>query len=133
MRSNSLDSMRTLLEQRHREGGARVVPFISFVLTHLALTVFLVSTFFITDFTIKLLIVACGVLLIASEWIYTIVVSLKWKRDIAARLLAEEEQKQVKQDAQKTVYEAQINIERQRWQAEITRRRWQRQAKQQTS
>lgn len=125
--------MRTLLEQRQREGGAKVVPFISFVLTHLALTVFLVSTFFISDLTTKILVVACGVLLIASEWIYTILVSLKWKQDIAARLLAEEEQKHVKLDAQRAIYEAHINIERQRWQAEITRRRWQRQAKQQTS
>ncbi len=133
MQLNPIDSMRTLLEQRQREGGAKVVPFISFVLTHLALTVFLVSTFFISDLTTKILVVACGVLLIASEWIYTILVSLKWKQDIAARLLAEEEQKHVKLDAQRAIYEAHINIERQRWQAEITRRRWQRQAKQQTS
>lgn len=125
--------MRTLVEQRQREGGARVVPFLSFVLTHLALTVFLVSTFFLTDLTAKILVVACGVLLIAAEWIYTIVVSLRWKRDIAARLLAEEEQKQVKQNAQHAIYEARVNTERQRWEAEITRRRWQRQAKQQVS
>jgi hypothetical protein len=133
MSSNSIDSIRTVFEQRRREGSAKIVPLLSFLLTHLALTAFLITTFLARDLDVKIFIVALGVLLIASEWIYTILISMRWRRDIVARLLAETDSQRSLEIAQRVTYEARIDQERQRWQGEITRRRWQRQARQQGS
>ncbi len=133
MHSNVMNSTLILAEQRKAEGSARIVPFLSFVLTHLALTAFLTAIFFMSTLDAKIVVVALGVLLIASEWIYTILISVRWRRDITARLLAEAESKQALESAERVTYEARIDMERQRWQREIQRRRWQRQERQQSS
>ncbi|MBA2395617.1 MAG: hypothetical protein H0V70_23050 [Ktedonobacteraceae bacterium] len=131
MNSNPIDVIRATFEQRRREGSARILPFLSFLLTHLALTAFLISSFLVHDFSVKIFVAALGVLLNASEWIYTILISNRWRRDIVGRLLAEADAQRSLEAAQRVTYEARIDQERQRWQGEITRRRWQRQVRQQ--
>ena len=131
MGSSSIDTMRLVFERRRREGNAKIVPFLSFLLTHLALIAFLIAAFFVNDLNAKILVILPGIVLIASEWIYTILISAYWRRDIAARLLAEAASRQALEAAQRITYEARIDLERQRWQGEITRRRWQRQVRRQ--
>jgi hypothetical protein len=131
MSSNHIDVIRATFEQKRREGSAKIIPFLSFLLTHLALTAFLIASFFVHDLSAKIFVAALGILLIASEWIYTILISNRWRRDIIGRLLAEADAQRALEIAQRVTYEARIDQERQRWQGEITRRRWQRQVRQQ--
>src|SRR5262249_49595844 len=93
-RSNCMDkSEQGLLRyQLHkRELEAKAVPYISFILTHAALVLFLVLSFFIDRFVsggqsglvIKILLAVFAVVLLASEWIYAIITSQRWKKDIS--------------------------------------------------
>ncbi|HET8844648.1 MAG TPA: hypothetical protein VFN35_24470 [Ktedonobacteraceae bacterium] len=86
---------------RKRESEAKAVPYVSFILTHVALVLFLVLSFFIDRFLstgtnsliIKILLAVLAVLLLASEWIYAIVTSRRWKKDIELLTQLEEEQR----------------------------------------
>ncbi|GAC1499794.1 MAG: hypothetical protein NVS2B12_06550 [Ktedonobacteraceae bacterium] len=127
--TNSIDAMRTLTEQRQREGSAKIIPFLSFALTHMALTAFIAASLFVIEHNLKIFMIVLGVLLIASEWIYTIIISIKWRRDIVTRVQAEAHSRQAVEAARQTIKDAHVDMERNRWQAEITRRRWQRGAR----
>ncbi|HEY0756180.1 MAG TPA: hypothetical protein VGD98_19650 [Ktedonobacteraceae bacterium] len=86
---------------RKKEATAKAVPYISFILTHAALVLFLVLTFFIDSLigptmyslAIKITLAVLAVLLLASEWIFAIVTSQRWKKDILLLLQLEEEQR----------------------------------------
>lgn len=77
-------------ELRKQESAAKSVPYISFILTHAALVLFLVVAFFIdhlitsatVSLIVKILLAAFAILLLASEWIYAIISSLRWKKNI---------------------------------------------------
>ncbi len=86
---------------RKRETSARAVPYVSFILTHAALVIFLLLSFFsdqILGFAsnsllFKIILAVLAVLLLAAEWIYAIVNSRKWKKDILLLQQLEEEQR----------------------------------------
>jgi hypothetical protein len=101
MRSFSqLDFLR--LDLRKHEMAAKSVPYVSFILTHAALVLFIISAFFIDRLVgtpsiatpVKILLVVVGVLLIAAEWIYAIMTSRRWKTDVLVLQQLEAEQRQ---------------------------------------
>ena len=131
MSSNPIDAMRAIFEQRRRERSAKTVPLFSFLLIYFALTAFLVATFFVHNLDAKIFVMAVGILLITAEWLYTIFMSNRWRRDIAERLLAETDTRNTLEMMQRMTYEVHVDQERHHWQEEIARRRWQRQERQQ--
>lgn len=90
--SNPIEVLLYRRERRRQEQAARVVPYVSFLLTHLALVLFLIALFFIdrivadslTRNIVKGLLVGSAILSLATEWGYTILCSRRWKRDILA-------------------------------------------------
>ncbi len=90
--SNPIEALLYRRERRRQEQAARVVPYISFLLTHLALVLFLFALFFVDRLLIdpsarniiKGLLVGCATLALATEWGYSILCSRRWKRDILA-------------------------------------------------
>ena len=86
---------------RKKEAAAKAVPYISFILTHVALVLFLVLSFFIDNLigstnnglAIKIGLAFLAVIFLASEWIYAIVTSRRWKKDLLLLLQLEEEQR----------------------------------------
>jgi hypothetical protein len=89
--SNPIDILLYKRERRRQEQAARVVPYISFLLTHLALVLFLLALFFVDrllidpsarNIIIKGSLVGCAILALATEWGYAILCSRRWKRDI---------------------------------------------------
>ncbi len=96
--SPQIDFLRYQL--RKKETSARAVPYVSFILTHAALVVFLILSFFIDrllgpntpDLAIKIVLAIGAVLLLAGEWIYSIITSRRWKKDIMLLFQLEEEQ-----------------------------------------
>lgn len=90
--SNPIDILLYKRERRRQEQAARVVPYVSFLLTHLALVLFLLALFFIDRLLIdpsarniiKGVLVGCAILALATEWGYAILCSRRWKRDILA-------------------------------------------------
>lgn len=96
---SQVDLLRYQLQKK--EANAKAVPYISFILTHVALVLFLILTFFIDriigltpyNLAIKISLAIIAVLFLASEWIYAIVTSTRWKKDILLLLQLEEEQR----------------------------------------
>ncbi len=90
--SNPIEVLLYRRERRRQEQAARVVPYVSFLLTHLALALFLLALFFVDRLLIdpsarniiKGLLVGCAILALAMEWGYAILCSRRWKRDILA-------------------------------------------------
>jgi hypothetical protein len=87
-------------ERRREEGVAKTVPYVSFLLTHIALVLFL-GAMFIVDFfvhdtllnlTIKITLVALAILFMVCEWIYAIRYSRRWKQDVQELRQLEERQ-----------------------------------------
>jgi hypothetical protein len=101
--SPQIDLLRYQL--RKRETSARVVPYVSFILTHAALVIFLILSFFSNQLLgsssasllFKISLAVLAVLLLASEWIYAIVNSRKWKKDILLLQQLEEEQSKLEE------------------------------------
>ncbi len=90
--SNPIDILLYKRERRRQEQAARVVPYVSFLLTHLALVLFLLALFFVDRLLIdpsarniiKGVLVGSAILALATEWGYAILCSKRWKRDILA-------------------------------------------------
>ena len=107
------------LELRKQESIAKQIPYISFILTHIALVLFLIVAFFIdrivTDPTIvlttKITLSVIAVLLLASEWIYAITISGRWKRTISTLFQLEEEQRRFEEQERQRQHESQIAVE----------------------
>ena len=129
---------------RKKEAAAKAVPYISFILTHVALVLFLVLTFFIDNFVgasmysfaIKIALAVLAVLFLASEWIYAIVTSRRWKKDIALLLQLEEEQRHYEEHAKLKKQEEMIAAEQLRnrlLQVDLQRQRYQNGAQGRTS
>jgi small-conductance mechanosensitive channel len=87
-------------ERRREEGAAKTVPYVSFLLTHIALVLFL-GAMFIVDYlaldatlklSVKVALVALAVILIACEWIYAIRYSRRWRQDVQQLRQLEEQQ-----------------------------------------
>ena len=87
-------------ERRREEGAARTVPYVSFLLTHIALVLFL-GAMFIVDYltldatlklSVKIALVAFAIILIACEWIYAIRYSRRWRQDVQQLRQLEEQQ-----------------------------------------
>lgn len=87
-------------ERRKEEGAAKTVPYVSFLLTHIALVLFL-GAMFIVDFlvldatlklSIKIALVVLAIILIACEWIYAIRYSRRWRQDVRQLRQLEEQQ-----------------------------------------
>ncbi len=97
---SQLDFLR--LNLRKQEQAAKTVPYVSFILTHAALVLFLVSAFFVNrlvdnpseQIPVKIFLVVIGVALIAAEWMYAIVTSRRWKHDVVVLLKLEAAQRQ---------------------------------------
>ena len=97
---SNLEMSEHRLKLRHYESEAKLIPYISFILTHVALVLFLVIAFFIdrfiananTSIIIKIVLATIAVALLASEWIYAIRTSLRWKKMITTLSKLEEEQ-----------------------------------------
>lgn len=87
---------------RKRENAAKAVPYVSFILTHVALVLFLVLSFFIDRLLgsspasgpIKIVLTVLAVAFLASEWVYAIVNSRRWKKDILLLLQLEQQHQQ---------------------------------------
>lgn len=101
-------------EWRKREGTVRTIPYISFILTHLALVLFL-GALFLVDFlvadssmrlTVKIVLAVLAVLSLASEWGYAILSSLRWKRDIGVLQKYEEERHHIYEEMRQKEQEA---------------------------
>lgn len=90
------------LDLHRQELAAKSVPYVSFILTHVALVLFIVSAFFVDRLVgspssatpIRILLVVMGVLLIATEWVYAIMTSRRWKKDVIVLLQLEAVQRQ---------------------------------------
>ena len=86
---------------RKKEAAAKAVPYVSFILTHVALVLFLLLSFFIDGMigsakdrlTIMIALALLAVAFLASEWIYAIITSRRWKKDLQLLLQVEEEQR----------------------------------------
>ena len=87
------------LELHRQENAAKSVPYISFILTHVSLVLFIIVTFFVdrlisdasTSFAVKIVVSIIAVLFLASEWLYAIVTSRRWKKNISIIHQLEEE------------------------------------------
>jgi hypothetical protein len=101
--TNPIELEMAQFELRKKESAARTIPYISFILTHAALVLFILTIFMIdrlvpdptANLFLKVVIVVVGVLLLASEWIYAIVSSRKWKKDISTLQQIAEAQRQL--------------------------------------
>jgi hypothetical protein len=107
------------MELQRQESEARSIPYISFILTHVALVLFLIAAFvidhLISDTTIGLVVkismCVIAVLFLASEWVYAIITSRRWKKNIAALLQLEEEQRATNEQEQQRHYENALAVE----------------------
>jgi hypothetical protein len=97
---SQLDFLR--LNLRKQEQAAKTVPYVSFILTHAALVLFIVGAFFVDRLVsspslvtpVRILLVVLGVLLIAAEWVYAIMTSRRWKDDVIVLQQLEAAQRQ---------------------------------------
>lgn len=102
-KDNLIDLDMTRFELKRKESRARTMPYISFILTHAALVLFIIAIFMVdrlvadpsTNLFVKVSIVVAVVLLLAGEWIYAIISSLKWKKDIIVLQQITESQRQM--------------------------------------
>ncbi len=89
------------LDLHRQEIAAKTVPLVSFILTHVALVLFLAVAFFIDrlvpnsgqSLVIKLTLTVVAVLFIASEFFYAWLNSRRWKQNIMIIYQLEEEQR----------------------------------------
>jgi hypothetical protein len=101
--TNPIELEMAQFELRKKESAARTIPYISFILTHAALVLFIITIFMVdrlvkdptTNLLLKIAIVVVAVVLLASEWIYAIVSSRKWKNDILTLQQIAEAQRQI--------------------------------------
>ena len=107
------------MELQQQESAARSIPYISFILTHVALVLFLIAAFFVDRLTpnptvsliVKITLSVIAVLFLASEWVYAIITSRRWKKNIAALLQLEEEQRSADEQEQQRQYENALAVE----------------------
>jgi len=109
-------------ELRMQESAAKSVPYISFILTHVALVLFLVVSFFIDriipnptgSLIAKVILAVIAVVFLASEWIYSIISSRRWKRNIQILQHFEEGQRLVVEQTEQRRQAEIVNIEQMR-------------------
>ncbi len=107
------------MELQQQESAARSIPYISFILTHVALVLFLIAAFFVdrlipnstVSLIVKITLSVIAVLFLASEWVYAIITSRRWKKNIAALLQLEEEQRSADEHEQQRQYENALAVE----------------------
>ncbi len=93
------------LELHKQENAARSVPYISFILTHVALVLFLIAAFFIdhvitnatVNMVIKIALSVVAVIFLASEWAYAISSSRRWKKSILIYYQLEQEHREAEE------------------------------------
>ncbi len=93
------------LQLHQQESAAKSVPYISFILTHVALVLFLVASFFVDrlvnnpaiNLEVKIIISVLGVLFLVAEWTYAIRTSLRWKKNITIFYELQREQQQAEE------------------------------------
>jgi hypothetical protein len=106
-------------EIRKQESIAKQIPYISFILTHIALVLFIIAAFFIDRFTsnqstiiiVKIVLSVIAVLLLASEWIYAITISSRWKKTISTLFQLEEEQRIFEEQDRQRQHESAMAVE----------------------
>ncbi len=106
-------------ELRKQEGAAKSVPYISFILTHVALVLFLIVSFFIDriipsatgSWVAKVILAVIAVVFLASEWIYAIISSRRWKRNIQILQHFEEGQRLVVEQTEQKRHAEVVAIE----------------------
>ncbi len=116
---NRVDIEVRRFELRRQESAAKLVPYISFIFTHVALVLFIVVAFFIDRLfnntgavlTIKIALCVIAVLFLASEWIYAISNSRRWKKNIAIIHEIEEEQRLAEEQERQRQYENAMTVE----------------------
>ncbi|GAC1371539.1 MAG: hypothetical protein NVS2B12_41510 [Ktedonobacteraceae bacterium] len=122
------------LKLRQHESEAKLIPYISFILTHVALVLFLIVAFFLDRFVpnpgmnliVKIVLAVIAVLFLASEWFYAIRTSLRWKKMITTVAMLEEEQRMVEEQERQRQHENALALEQLRnraLQLDIQRRR----------
>ncbi len=127
------------LKLRQHESEAKLIPYISFILTHVALVLFLIVAFFVdriipnpgTSFIIKIVLAVIAVLFLASEWVYAIRTSLRWKKMIITVAQLEEEQRILQEQERQRQHENALAVEQLRnraLQLDLQRRRDRREA-----
>lgn len=88
-----------LRKLRRQEISAKLVPFITFILTHLALVVLLFTSFFTVSQTVKILLAIVAVLCILGEMFYISLVAINWRRNVSALLDIQEKQRKAEEAA----------------------------------
>jgi hypothetical protein len=107
------------LELHKQESTAKGIPYISFILTHVALVLFVVSVFFIDRLVsnptislyVKIILSVVAVLFLASEWIYAIRTSLRWKKNITIFYQLEREMKEAEELERNREHEEKMTVE----------------------
>lgn len=134
MKHINTEVLQQRLKLRQHESEAKLIPYISFILTHVALVLFLIVAFFIdrfipnptTNITIKIVLAVIAVLFLASEWFYAIRTSLRWKKMIIMVSQLEEEQRLQEEQERQRQHENALATEQLRnraLQLDIQRRR----------
>ncbi len=96
-------------ELRRQEHSARSIPYVSFILTHLALVLFIIVAFLVDqvikdpmqNLIFKILISVVAILCVAAEWVYAIRSSQKWRKNILLLTQLEEERRTTEEESQK--------------------------------
>lgn len=141
MKQLNAEVLQHRLKLRQHESEAKLIPYISFILTHVALVLFLIVAFFIDRFisnpsiniTVKIVLAVIAVLFLASEWFYAIRTSLRWKKMIVTVAQLEEEQRLLEEQERQRQHENALAIEQLRnraLQLDLQRRRDRREATQ---
>jgi hypothetical protein len=142
MKQLNAEVLQHRLRLRQRESEAKLIPYISFILTHVALVLFLIVAFFVDRITpnpgsnllLKIVLAVIAVLFLASEWIYAIRTSLRWKNMIITVAKLEEEQRILEEQERQRQHENALAVEQLRnhaLQLDLQRRRDRREAMQQ--
>jgi len=87
-------------ERRREEGAAKTVPYVSFLLTHIALVLFLAAMFIVDFFvhatafniSIKVALAVLAIIFMICEWVYAIRYSRRWRQDVQQLRQLEEQQ-----------------------------------------
>ncbi|HET8914010.1 MAG TPA: hypothetical protein VFN23_21230 [Ktedonobacteraceae bacterium] len=103
-----------LRKLRRQEISAKLVPFITFILTHLALVVLLFTSFFTVSQTVKILLAIVAVLCILGEMFYISLVAINWRRNVSALLDIQEKQRKAEEAARLKEKEDALALEQHR-------------------
>lgn len=103
---------------KRQEIQAKLVPYVSFILTHLALVILLITSFFADrmgiNATLKIVLAVVAVLCILCEMIYIITVAVRWHRNVSALLDIQEKQRRTEEAARLKEKEDALTLEQHR-------------------